>query len=95
MSLKAWKSLRRCLAISAALIGVVESYTIWYAVTYLGKYALLPFIRFLLGFGTIGLIGLFALRSLIVVIAYRFRLDYVNAALVVWWGTWSFVNLLG
>ena len=82
-------------ATGALVAGALEALTIWVATTYLGKYPMLPFIAWVAQeFGFIGVVLVVALRSLLVVLALRWRFHHLNLALFTWWYVWAWENLI-
>jgi len=92
--LRMQRALRSCVMPGAtSVLGVLEAATIYYAVTMLGKHAVLAFISVMMSLGIAGLIVVSALRILLVFLAWKWEMRSLLVALAVWWGAWSIVNL--
>jgi len=95
MDLEKWIYERRSEALFfAAMWGTIEAFTIWFAVSELGKHAVLPFISWCTRLGLPGLFPVVFLRLLLVYLCYRWNMHYINIILFFWWCIWSVLNLL-
>lgn len=85
--------LRDFTAFAAGIAGLLELTSIYYAVFELGKSAIMPFIAIATTWGSLGYVIVGVLRLILVGLAWLYKLDYLNLALLVWWLLWLPLNV--